>query len=51
MKVDKTGFPHGVRCSECRNEIPNGSTYAAKLDAMIGDTPIEMIVCEVCFYE
>lgn len=47
--VTERGFPHGLRCGECKRLIGNGQPYADTITGVCenGDT-VHLLVCVYC---
>lgn len=37
-----------MRCTECGRDLPVGYPYSLSADGMVGDTPMEAVVCVYC---
>ena len=47
--VTSEGFPHGVRCGDCRQLIPSGAPYVTTPDGVTSDAVfVETIRCVEC---
>lgn len=41
-------WPHGLRCAQCDRLMQEGDRFSERLDSMIDETPIALIVCVSC---
>lgn len=49
MTVTREGFPHGLRCIDCHERIPEGANYSQRLEGVMDDdTYVVEIVCVPC---
>lgn len=46
--VTRQGFPHGVRCGDCNEQLALGERYFPRAEGMIGDALLTVIVCLRC---
>lgn len=48
MIVTLEGFPDGLRCADCDEELVQGERYSVRIEGMVEDVPLTVVVCIRC---
>ncbi len=41
-------FPHGLKCANCGQDIDEGTPYTGAPEGLVGDEPVDLLVCLGC---
>jgi len=51
LKVKPKDWPHGLRCADCNRRLGKGDRYCTRLEGMVDDVPLVVIVCPLCMFD